>query len=95
MNRFLAAGIDRVVDFHNGSLVAASVAVIRSRKDSHYRFVVLPLVTLHHQLMGTGNKVESINVGKLFRNVLSKGVTGATRRNTPTATEKGDRKEEL
>mmetsp|Transcript_18461 Transcript_18461/g.30602 ORF Transcript_18461/g.30602 Transcript_18461/m.30602 type:complete len:213 (-) Transcript_18461:635-1273(-) len=85
MNRFLATGIDRVVNFHNRSLIATSVAVIGSRKDSHHRFVVLPLVAFHHQLMGTGNKMKSVNVGKLFRNVLSEGVTGTTRRNTPTA----------
>lgn len=57
VNIVFGTGLDRIVNFHNGSLVTASVTVIRSRKDGNHRSIVLPLITLHDQLMGSGNKV--------------------------------------
>ena len=70
----LCAGVDSVVHFHNGRLVTAPVAVVGCGEDSDNRSVVLPLVALHDQPMGTSNKVQSINVGKLLCNIDSKGV---------------------
>lgn len=39
------------VDFHDGGLVAAPVAVIRRAEDCDHALVVAPLVPLHHELM--------------------------------------------
>ena len=75
-----------VIHFHNGSLVSASVTIIGSRKDRHHCSIVLPLVAFHHQLVRTGNKVQTINVRELLRNVLAKCVTRSPRGNSPTAT---------
>jgi len=79
MNDFLAALLDRVIDLHNGSLITAPVAVVGSRKDRDYTAIVLPLVSFHYELMRASNKVEAVNVGKLFRNVLPKRVARTPR----------------
>ena len=75
-----------VIHFHNGRLVSASVTIIGSRKDRHHCSIVLPLVAFHHQLVRTGNKVQTVNVRELLRNVLAKCVTRSPRGNSPTAT---------
>lgn len=71
--------VDSVVDFHNGCLISASVTIVGRGKDRYHASVVLPLVTFHDQLMGSCNKVQPVNVRKLFRNVLPKGVPGSPR----------------
>ena len=70
---------DGIIYFHNGRLITTAVAIVGSRKNSHNLAIVLPLITFHDQLMGASNKVEAVNVRKLFRNVLAKGVTSSTR----------------
>ena len=77
MNGILGAFPDRIIDFHNGRLIATPIAIIRCRKDRHDTAVVLPLVALHDDLMGPSDKVQTINVRELLRNVLSKGVAGS------------------
>jgi hypothetical protein len=77
VNRFFRRLVDSVVNFHNSSLVTASVTVIGSGKDSDNGPVVLPLVSFHHQLVRTGDKVQTVNVRKLLGNILSKGVSRA------------------
>mmetsp|Transcript_15708 Transcript_15708/g.36056 ORF Transcript_15708/g.36056 Transcript_15708/m.36056 type:complete len:312 (-) Transcript_15708:8-943(-) len=86
MNGFLATLLDTVIDFHNGRLITTPVAIVGSREHSHDTSIMLPLVSLHHQLMSPRNKKEAIDVGKLFGNVLSKGVSSTPWRNSPTTT---------
>ena len=43
-----------------------------------------PIVAFHHKLVGTRNQVESICMIELLCNILTKSVTGTTRRDTPT-----------
>jgi len=76
MNRILRSLIDRIVDFHNSSLVTAPVAIIGRRKNRDDGSVVLPLVSFHDELMRARNKVQAIDVRKLLRDVLTKGVAG-------------------
>ena len=56
---------------------------------------MLPLVSLHDELMGASNKVKAVNVSELFGYVLTESVTSATRRNTPTAPLIGIRPEQV
>ena len=79
MDGFLAAAIDRVVNFHDCCLITTPVTIIGSRKDGHDASVVLPLVSLHHQLMGSGYEMQPVNMSKLLRNVLAKGVSSTPR----------------
>ena len=51
------AGIDGIVNFHNRGLVTASVTIVGCREDSDDGSVVLPLITLHDQLVGSGNEI--------------------------------------
>ena len=46
---------DVFIDFHDGSLISASVAIVWSREDSDYMSVVSPVVSSHDQLMGSGD----------------------------------------
>jgi hypothetical protein len=46
---------------------------------------VLPLISLHDELMRTGNKIQAINVRKLLRNVLAKGIASTPWRYSPAA----------
>ena len=68
------ASVDGIVHFHNGRLVAASVAVVGRRKNGDDGSVVLPLVSFHDQLMRSSDKVQSVDMGELLGNVHSKGV---------------------
>lgn len=74
-----------LVNFHNGSFVSASVAVVGGGEHSHYVSLVRPVVTIHHQLMSTRDKLQVIGMVELFGNILTKGVTCTTRGNSPTA----------
>jgi hypothetical protein len=77
MDRILGSLVDRVVDLHDCRLVTTSVTVIWRRKYRNDGSVVLPLVAFHHQLMSSSNKVQAVNVGKLFGNVLPERVSGS------------------
>ncbi len=79
MDRILGSFINRVDDLHDCGLVAASVTVIWRGKYRNDGSVVLPLVAFHNQLMRPSNKVQAVNVSKLFVNVLSERVYGSTR----------------
>lgn len=85
VNDFLAALLDGIIHLHDCGLIAAPVAVIGSRKDSDDAPTVLPLIALHHELVCTSDKVEAVNVRKLFGNVLPKRVTCTPGRDSPTA----------
>lgn len=42
-----------------------------------------PVVAVHDQLMSSGDQLQIVGVIELLRNVLSKGVAGTSRRDTP------------
>ena len=67
----LCSGVDTVVNLHNGRLVSAPVAVIGGTKNRHHSLVVLPLVALHDELVGSANEAQAIHMTKLFCNVLA------------------------
>jgi hypothetical protein len=73
-----------LVDLHDRGLVAATVAVVRSREDRHDVLLVAPVVALHHQLMRARDQRQTVVVIELLGNVLTECVTGTTRRDTPT-----------
>jgi hypothetical protein len=52
---------------------------------------MLPLVAFHDELMGTRYKKQSIDLGKLLRNILTKRVTSSPRRNAPATSAKAKR----
>jgi len=76
---FLINLVNFIIHLHYSSLVTASVAIVGSRENSHHRSVVLPLIPLHHKLMGSGNEVKIVNVGELFCDVLTECVPRASR----------------
>jgi hypothetical protein len=82
---FLCGLIQRVVDLHYRGLVAAPVAVVRSGKDRDDALIVLPLVSLHNELVCPGDEVQAVDVRELLGDVLAKGVAGPTRRYAPAA----------
>jgi hypothetical protein len=75
--------LEVIVQFHDSCLIAASVAVIRRRENCHHLTLMAPIITLHDQLMGSGNQSEAVSVVKSFAYILPKGVTSAPRRYTP------------
>ena len=83
VNGILRRRVHRVVNFHYRCLVTTSVAVVGCTKYCHYRPIVLPLISLHDQLMSSRNKVKVVDVSELLRYVLSKRITGASGRDTP------------
>jgi len=52
--------LHELVDFHDGCLVTASVAVVWCRKDCDDVTVVGPVVTIHDELMGTSNQFKVV-----------------------------------
>ena len=49
-----------LVNFHDGCLVTASIAVVWRRKDSDDVTVVGPVVAVHDELMSTSNQFEVV-----------------------------------
>ena len=74
MDGILRGLVDRVVHFHDSSLISTTVAVVGSREHRDNHSIVLPLVAFHDQLMGSRNEMQAIDVGKLLRNVLTERI---------------------
>ena len=90
MNCFFINLINIIINLHYSSLITTPVAIVGSRENSHHRSIVLPLITLHYKLMSPGNKVKIVNVGELFRNVLTKRVPCASWGNPPATPARGN-----
>ena len=69
--------VNRIIHFHNGRLISTTVTIVGSREDRHHTAIMLPLVALHDELVGSRNKVETVDVRELFGDVLAKRVAGA------------------
>jgi len=83
------------VDLHDGSLVAASVAVVGCREDCDDVAFVRPVVAIHDQLVGACDSRQVIRMIELFRDVLAEAVACASRRNAPTAAVVGVRPKQI
>ena len=69
--------LHKLVDLHDGCLVAASVAVVRRREHRDHVAVVRPVEPVHDELVGACNQFQIVRVVELFRDVLTEGVAGA------------------
>lgn len=77
--------INGVVDFHDCRLVATSVTVVGCGKDRDHHSAMLPLIAFHDKLVCSCDKVKSIDMCKLFGDVLSKCISSAPWRDAPSA----------
>lgn len=84
-----------LVNFHDGCLVAAPVAVIGRTKDGHHVLLVAPVVPFHDKLVGTRNEGQAVVVIELLGNVLAESISGATWTNTPSTTVIGVRPQQI
>lgn len=73
----------RVVQFHDGRLVAAAIAVVRGREDGDHVPVVAPVVAFHDELVSSGDEGQAVGVVERLRNVLSESVSCSSRRDPP------------
>lgn len=73
------------VDLHNGGLVSASVAVVGGGEHRDDVALMGPVVSVHHELMGSCDSSQVVGVVELLRDVLAEGVASTTGRDTPTA----------
>ena len=76
--------LHELVNLHYRGLVATSVAVVRSGEDCHDITLVCPVVSVHDQLMRSGNSRQVIRVVELLRDVLAETIASTTRADTPT-----------
>jgi len=74
-----------VVQLHDGGLVPAPVAVVGGGEDGDDVPVVRPVVTLHHQLMGSADQGQTIRMVECLRYVLAEGVSSTTGRDAPAS----------
>lgn len=87
--------LHELVDFHDGRLVTATVAVVGRREDGDDIAVVRPVVAVHDELMGSGDELQVVRMVELLRDVLAERVAGTTRRDTPAASVIGVGPEEI
>lgn len=73
------------VDFHDRCFVSTSVTVIWGWENSDNVSLLRPVVTVHYELMSSGNQLQVVCMIELFWNVLSKSISSSSRRDTPTA----------
>ena len=83
VNTLLGGLVQSIVNLHYCGLITTSVTIVRGGKYRHDALIVLPLVPFHDELMCSRNKVQSINVSELLRNVLPEGVPSSARRYAP------------
>lgn len=76
--------LEVLVDFHDGCLVAASVAVVGCRKDGNNVTLLRPVESVHDQLMCSCHQCQAIVVVERFRNVLAKRVARTSWRDAPS-----------
>ena len=55
MGKDLQVVFHELVDFHYRRLVSASVAIVGRREDSHDVALVSPVVSVHDELVSSGN----------------------------------------
>jgi hypothetical protein len=55
-----------LIELHDGSLIAAAVAVVGRREDGNDALFVAPIIALHDELMGSGDEGESVGTIELF-----------------------------
>ena len=72
-------GCKMFVNFHDSGHVAASIAVVRSRKHGHKALIVKPTVALHDKLMSTDDEIETIFTIEFLGYVMTERVASATR----------------
>ena len=84
VNSVLRSLIHGIVDLHNCGLISTSVTIVGGRENGNDLSIVLPLIAFHDKLVGTWNEMKAINVSKLLGNVLSEGVPGSPRWDTPS-----------
>ena len=71
------------IDFHDGSLISTSIAIIGGAEHGDYILFMTPIVPLHHELMSSGDHCEVVGLVKLVRNVFPESVTGSARTDIP------------
>jgi hypothetical protein len=66
--------VSAALHFHDASLVAAAIAVVRGAEERHDGFSVVPHVPFHHQLVCSGNELHFILMAELLADILTKNV---------------------
>lgn len=74
------------INLHDSSLVTTAITVVRSREDCHNILFMAPIVTIHNKLMRTSDQCKAVGVRKALGDILTKGITGTTRGDTPART---------
>ena len=72
------------VKLHHSSFIATAVAVIRSTEDRYNVLVMGPVVAISDKLMSSRNKIKSVLLIVLLRNVLTEGISSTSWRHAPT-----------
>lgn len=91
-----------LVYLHDSRLITAPITVVRCTEDCHHVSILSPIIacwrrsdqpsririqhTFHNELMGPCNEREAVVVIESLRDILSKCVASATRRDTPATT---------
>lgn len=83
--RYLQGVLQMLVNFHDCGLVAAAVTVIGSREYCDDISVLAPVVSLHDQLMGSGDQCQTVVVVESLTDVLAESVTSTSGTDSPTA----------
>jgi len=83
--------VQHLVQKHDGGLVATTIAVVGSRKKRQHPIGMLPLISLHDELMRSHNELQAIFVVECLCDVLPKRVASSTGRDAPAITVVGVR----
>lgn len=84
-----------LVNLHDRRLVPTSVTIVWRAEDCDNVAFLRPVEPIHHQLVGAGNQGQTVVLVEGLGNVLAKGISSATRTDTPTTTIVGVRPEKV
>lgn len=75
--------IEIFVQLKNGSDIPAAIAIVRRGPNRQDRFVEVPFIAFHDQLMRSTNQINIIGLIELRNDITAKQITSTARTDTP------------
>lgn len=73
-----------VIDFHDCSLISASIAVVRGREDSNDSLIMSMAESVHNELMSSADHLQLILMQELLADIRTEGIASTSWGNSPS-----------
>ena len=77
------ASIEMFIKFQNSSNITTTITIIRGGPDSEHRFIEMPLIAFHHELMGPADQIDVIHLIELRDHIAAEEVASTAWTDSP------------